>query len=124
MYGGAKLQLLGLFGHALTSEATPRETEEEREKPSSGFGVAFTRLGTCAMYMAAGANKLFDEDWRQGTAGEEDARVRFSGPAPRHLQLRREALARRGGSRRHLVVDGSRVDCPDTHRRGHIRRDF
>lgn len=68
MYGGAKLQLLGLFGHALTSEATPRETGEEREKPSSGFGVAFTRLGTCAMYVASGANKLLDEDWRRGTA--------------------------------------------------------
>ena len=63
LYDGTRLQLLGLFTHAFISQ-------NEDNVSSNGFGVAFLRISTCAMYASTAINKLRVKDsaWLNGTA--------------------------------------------------------
>lgn len=61
--GGSRLRIAGLLGH-LFIDAPPFSSD------ARGFGVAFVRVVTCAMYAATGVNKVIVEgsEWVTGTA--------------------------------------------------------
>ena len=62
--GGSRLRIAGLLGHLFIDTPPPFSSN------TRGFGVAFVRIVTCAMYAATGLNKIIVEgsEWVTGTA--------------------------------------------------------
>ena len=82
LYDGTRLQLLGLFTHAFISQ-------NEDNVSSNGFGVAFLRISTCAMYASTAINKLRVKDsaWLNGTAIEKLSVVDRCGAPQVHFRI-------------------------------------